>query len=205
MILTNPAAGVLSKAQSFLDVQFWMQTAVPAAGGFLGTKMVSGMISGAISKYVGEQTGIAGTVVRLGSDVLAASGLSWLAGRFLGKKYGDAVFIGGVVGITHSLLRELLGGTAIGNAIGLSGLGADLSERMREAVARRVEAELSGMGSYLTQDAFQPQALLGAYLTEQAMIPQMATDRGLRASPSFSPSPSANVADYDPASESLEL
>jgi hypothetical protein len=198
---------VLSRAQSFLDPAFWMQTAVPAAGGFIGTKMVGGIIHGVVSKFAGSPMGIAGTVLRLGSDVLAASGLSYLAGRFLGRKYGEAIFVGGVVGITHSVLRELLGGTAIGSAIGLSGLGADVEDRMREQVARRVEAELSGMGAYLTQDALTPQALhggMGAYLTERDMVPQV-PDTLLRSSAAFAPSPSAGVADYDPLNERLEL
>lgn len=209
----NPAGvlgGVLGKAQSFIDISFWTETAIPVAGGFLGTKVVGGMIHGALSKAITLPTGIPGTVIRLATDVLAASGLSYLAGRFLGKKYEENVFLGGVVGIAHSVLKQLIGGTDIGRAIGLDGygmgLGDDLSEKMKQAVAQRVEAELSGMGAFLTQTALQRQGMAGPV---EAGVPaymgEFITDTDLRAQPNYAASPGGDLRDYDPNNDETAI
>jgi hypothetical protein len=194
---------MLGRAQSFLDLRFWTGTAIPAAGGFLGTKMLGGMLYGTLSNVLPIPAGIADKVVRIASDVLAASGLAWAVGRFINPRMASNVFLGGVVGIAHSVLRELLGGTTIGNAIGLSGLGTDLEDRMREAVAARVNAEMSGydggMGHYLSLED-----LSGRTATPSG-VGEFVTDAGLRNSYGYAPTPGANLRDYDPAAEGMMI
>lgn len=187
-------SGALGRVKRFANVAFWTQTAIPAAAGFVGTKTVGSMIQGALGKVVTLPTGIPGAAVRIASDALAASGLAWLVSRFVGAKQGEAVFLGGVVGITHSLLKEVLGGTTIGNAIGLSGLGDDLSERMRQAVAARVASELSGLGEHITMDSLQNRMVPG--------LSEYVSDTALRARAGYGASPSGRLSDYDPTNDS---
>jgi hypothetical protein len=191
------ATRLWARVKRFTDVKFWTETAVPAAAGFVGTKTVGVIIRDSLSKVVALPTGVMGSVVRVASDALAASALAWLVGRFVGAKQGEAVFLGGVVGITHSVLKEVLGGTTIGNAIGLNGFGDDLSERMRQAVAARVASELSGydgMGHFLNMEDLNTRMVPG--------LGEFITDEALRGKVGYSASPSGRLADYDVTNDS---
>jgi hypothetical protein len=186
--------GVFRRAQSFIDVGFWTDTALPLAGGIVGTKMAGSFLAGFIEKATATMAlpDIAKRVIRIAADVLGASMLSMLATNFLGKKRGDAVFMGGVASIAHTVLQQALGGTDIGKTLGLSGLGNDLTDKMRNAVAQRVEAELSGLngvGAYLTQNALQQQSMDG--------VGEFVTDVELRRQNSYGPTPSGSLRDYD--------
>lgn len=197
----DPIAGILGKAKQFTDISFWTDFALPAAGGFLATKVVGKMIHTGIGKVVTLPTGGFGKVVRIGSDVLAASALAWAAGRFLGRKYEDKIFLGGVVAITHTVLKELIGGTDIGKAIGLDGLGEDLSSQMKEAVAQRLEAELSGVGnagSFLTERDMIPQPAIngvGDHGVNGADLAAFVTETALRMQPGYAPT--SDLRDHD--------
>lgn len=189
--------GAIARVKRFTDIRFWTETAIPAAGGFVGTKTVGSMIQGALAKAITLPTGVAGAAIRVASDAVAASALGWLVGRFIGQKQGEAVFLGGVVGITHSLLVEFLGGTAIGKAIGLSGLGDDLSERMRQAVAARVANELSGLGylgEHITMESLQNRMVPG--------LSEYVSDEALRARSGYAAGPTGRLSDYDPTNDS---
>jgi hypothetical protein len=204
---------VLGKAQSFIDVRFWTDVALPAVGGFIGTKTVGGMIYGAVGKAITIPTGIVDTLAKIGADVLAASALSWGVGRFIGRSQGQNVFLGGVVAIGYDVLKALIGGTDIARTIGLEGLGDDAATaRLKEAVARRVEAEMHGLygyGSYLTREDMGMQGMgmqgMGAYLTRQDMVPQMMGDSLARRLPNYSALPTGSIADYDVARTELVL
>lgn len=199
----NPGAAIASiqrRAMSFVDVQFWLQDALPLAGGFVASKTVGAMLYGVIGKAVALPA-IADKAVRIASDALAATGLAYAAGMVAGRRVADNVFLGGVAGVAHSVLREILGGTAIGSAIGLSGLGDDLAERMKYEVQRRVEAEMSGMGAFLTQTDLNLQGL-GAYLNQTDLQSQM-LGANLINSPGYSALPNGSLADYGTANESI--
>lgn len=194
----NPAAGlegVLHGAGRFIDIDFWTKTALPAAAGFVGTKIVGGFVTGLVAENVLKisSADAAYPWVRLGGDILSASALSWAVGRFVDKRMGQTVFLGGVVSIAHSVLKMLLGGTDIGRAIGLdglSGLGEDLSAQMKRAVAQRVAAELSGanLSTYMTDVDLQRQ-LSGPTLNE------FVTDVALRRQPAYGPT--GDLRDHD--------
>ncbi len=196
----DPISGILGNVKQFVDIGFWTDVALPAAAGFLGTKIVGKLIYTGISKVVTLPTGGFGKVIRIGTDVLGASALAWLAGRFLGRKYEDKIFLGGVVAITHSVLKELIGGTAIGRTIGLDGLGEDLSAQMKEAVAARLEAELSGgvgnTGAFLTERDMIPQAAVaGDSGVNGAMVSAFVTETALRMQPGYAPT--SDLRDHD--------
>lgn len=194
--------GVFSRAQSFIDVGFWTDTALPLAGGIVGTKLAGSFLTGLIEKATATMAlpDIAKKVIRIATDVLGASILSMLATNFLGKKRGDAVFMGGVASIAHTVLQQALGGTDIGKTLGLSGLGDDLTEKMKNAVAQRVEAELSGlngMGTFVTQNALRQQSMDG--------VGEFITDVELRRQNGYAPTPGGDLRDYDVNSTETNL
>lgn len=206
----NPGGGgglsigaVFSRAKSFIDVGFWTDTALPLAGGIVGTKLAGAFVSGLIEKATATMAlpDMAKKVIRIAADVLGASVLSMLVSNFLGKKRGDAVFMGGVASIAHTVLQQALGGTEIGKTLGLSGLGDDLTDKMRNAVAQRVEAELSGLnggvGAYLTQNQLRSQSMDG--------VGEFVTDVELRNQNGYAPTPGGDLRDYDVNSTETNL
>ena len=189
-VSASPIKGILDRVKKFVDVQFWTQTAAPGVVGFTSTKMVGGFVYSGIVGFLPKLDPNVDKVVRIGTDVLAASGLGWAASRFLGKSIGDAVWIGGVLSIAHSVLKAVLGGTQIAKVIGLDGLGSDLEERMKAAVAQRVAQELNGLGTYMNTTDLQP-SLNG--------VGEFITDVGLRRQAGYAPSPNGDLRDYDPS------
>lgn len=119
---------------------------------------------------------VAQPFIRMTADALGGAGLSWLVGRFVGKKQGDAVWLGTVVNVAYSALKQLLGGTDVAKMIGLDGLGDDLANRMKQEIANRVAGHLNGMGSYLRTTNTIPGGLN-----------EYVTDRALRMNPAYSP------------------
>jgi hypothetical protein len=167
---------VLGRVKSFVDVRFWTETGVPAAVGFFGSKAAGNFIYNNIPNAALTAVPAAQPYIRMLSDALGGAVLAWATGRFVGKKQGDALWLGTVVNVAYSLLKNLLGGTGIASTIGLDGLGDDLADRMKMEIARRVSASinggrLNGMGSYLRETN------LSEYVTEPA----------LRMNPSYSP------------------
>lgn len=165
---SGPVGDVLGRVKTFVDVRFWTETGVPAAVGFFGSKAAGNFIYNNIPNAVLTAAPAAQPYIRILSDALGGAGLAWAVGRFVGKKQGDAVWLGTVVNVAYSLLKNLLGGTGIAATIGLDGLGDDLADRMRGEIARRVQQSISGgrlngMGSYLRETN------LNEYVTEGAL------------------------------------
>ena len=165
----GPIGDVLNRAKAFIDVKFWTETGLPAAGGFFGSKALGGFIYNQLPNALLQNIPSAAfPYVRMGTDVIGGSVLAYLVSRFVGKKQGDSIFIGTVVNVGYSLLKALLGGTDFAKTIGLDGLGDDLADRMKAEIANRVQASinggrLNGMGSYLRTTN------LNEYVTEGAM------------------------------------
>jgi hypothetical protein len=171
----GPLGEVMGRMKSFVDVSFWTETGIPAASGFFGSKAVGGFIYNqlpvALLQNIPSQ---AFPFVRMGTDAVGGAALAWLTSRFVGKKQGDAVWLGTVVNVAYSMLRQLLGGTSIASYIGLSGTSDDLADRMKAEIARRVQAsiqggKLNGLGSYLRTTNMRPGGGVGEYVTESAL------------------------------------
>lgn len=163
---------VLGRVKTFIDVRFWTETGVPAAVGFFGSKAAGNFIYNNLPNAVLTAVPAAQPYIRILSDAIGGAGLAYLTGRFMGKKQGDALWLGTVVNVAYSLLKNLLGGTGIAATIGLDGLGDDLADRMRGEIARRVQASISGgrlngMGSYLRTTNVDGR--LSEYVTEGAL------------------------------------
>lgn len=187
----NPGGAIgsiLGRTQEFIDISFWTDTALPSVGGFIGAKMVGGMIYGIVGPTITGAIGAkAEPFVKAATTAIGGATLAWAAGNFLSKKMEQAVWLGTVVSVSHALLKAVLPDN-IQSAIGLSGMGDDLSERMKAAVAQRVQAELSGVGTYLTQPDLRSQmAGMGEYVTDVA----------LRRQNGYAGSPGGDLRDYD--------
>jgi hypothetical protein len=182
-------SGPLSRVQGLIDIKFWTQTGLPAVGGFLGSKVVGNMVFGLIGeKLLGiSPTDKAAPFVRAGANAVAGGLLAWVAQNFLkNRKMADAIWLGTVISVGHSILKELLKGTEIATTIGLDGLGEDISSALHQRVRQRVEAS---MGTYLTYPDTQPQVSgLREYVNEDA----------LRMQQGYAPSPTGDLREYDP-------
>lgn len=169
MLTGGPIGDVLGRAKAFIDVRFWTETGLPAAGGFFGSKALGGFIYNQLPVALLQNIPSAAfPYVRMGTDAIGGSLLAYLVSRFVGKKQGDSVFVGTVVNVGYSLLKALLGGTEIARTIGLDGLGDDLANRMKQEIANRVAGHLNGMGSYLRTTNVIPRGL-SEYVTEGAL------------------------------------
>jgi len=192
----NPLNEVMSRAKSLIDVRFWTETGIPAAAGFFGSKALGGLVH---SQVVERFAGIGPTspyypYTKAVADTVAGAALAWAAGRFYSKKAGDSIWLGTVVNVAYSVIRQVMNQFAPGLAaqIGLSGLGSDLSDRMKEAVASRVKASL---GSYLTVNANRNMVRpMGTYAT----VNNVRND-------SYDPSPRGDLRDYDVANDETSL
>ncbi len=175
---------VLGKLGSFIDVKFLSETAVPAAGGFFMSKLAGSYILDGAAKVGIPIPAAAAPYARMAADALGGATLAYLVSRFYKKQAGDAVWMGTIVNVAHALLKQVLGGTAIAKTIGLDGLGDDLADRMKRAIADRVAGRLNGMGSYLRNTNLNRG--VGEYVTEGAM----------RMNSGYSPS-GGDLRDYD--------
>jgi hypothetical protein len=174
MSASGPIGAITGRMKSFIDVKFWTETGVPAAAGFFGSKAAGGaLLSFVPASLTSQVPAVAQPYLKMAADGVAGAVLSWAIGRYYDKKAGDAFWLGTVVNISYSLLKQLLGGTDIAKTIGLDGLGDDLASRMRSEIARRVQAQISGgrlngMGSYLRTTNI-PTHSMGEYVTETAL------------------------------------
>ena len=197
-ISLNPGGilgGVINRAKSLVNVSFWTDTALPSVAGFLGAKVAGGFVHGLV-----EKTGLLAKlpapqytvpVVRAINTAIGGALVAKAVGMVKGRNAEDKAWLGTVVAVAHDLLKAFLGGTQIGNAIGLSGFG----NAMEDAVAARVKRELAmsgavlnGMGTYLDVTDLQRQSM-GEYIT----------DVQLRRQNGYSASPSGDLRDYDVA------
>lgn len=195
---SGPVGSVLGRVTKFVDVKFWTEDGIPAATGFFASKAGGALVMEGINKLASTVgfsiPSVAQPYAKMAADAVAGAGLAWLADRFVGKRQGDMVWMGTVVNVAYSMLKALLGDTEIGRKIGLSGLGDDLTARMKDAIAARVAANLrglNGMGAYLTQNDLRPQMGLNEYVTENA----------LRMRATYAPTPGASLKDYDPTNQ----
>jgi hypothetical protein len=168
----GPVGAVVGRMKSFIDVKFWTETGVPAASGFFGSKALGTAIMSFVPDSVKAQIPVqAQPYAKMAADALGGAALAWAISRFYDKKAGDAFWLGTVVNVSYSLLKNLLGGTDIAKTIGLDGLGDDLASRMKNEIARRVQASikggsLNGMGSYLRTTNVRN---MGEFVTESAL------------------------------------
>lgn len=176
-----------------IDVRFWTETALPVAGGFFGSKLLGSQIWNNLlpNSVTSMVPMVAIPYVRLGLNAVSGAGMAWAAEKFVSKKVADGIWIGTIVGVASSLLKNLLDAFAPGvsgslGLSGLAGLDGDISSQMKDAVVRRVQANL---GTYMTKNSLNRGIVrpsLSAYQTRAAL--QNAT---------YDPSPRGMMSDYD--------
>lgn len=193
----GPVGSIMSRAKSLIDVRFWTETGAPAAVGFFASKTLGGILHAqTLERFAGiGPTSQYFPYTKALADTVAGAGLSWLVGRFYNKKAGDSVWLGTVVNVAASVIKQVLNQFAPGIAaqIGMSGMGDDLSDRMKEAVTNRVRQSLSGYLNVnsLARNTARP---MGTYAT----VSRVAND-------TYDPSPRGDLRDYDVASNETSL
>jgi hypothetical protein len=196
----NPAqdvGGIVNRVKSMIDVSFWTETGVPATVGFFGSKALGQMVYNYIPVTLLTTVPAVQPFFLAGTQALSGAGLAWAAGKFLGKKQGDAVWLGTVVNVSYTLIQTLLNTYAPGMAasIGMSGMGDDVSSRLKDAVTKRVQASLSG---YLTVGKLKTNTarpLHGSYMTVDSLSRKT----------SYSPATRMSMGENDVANDSTEL
>ena len=193
----GPVGAVMARAKSLIDVRFWTETGVPVTVGFFASKSLGGLLHAqTLERFAGiGPTSAYFPYTKALADTVAGAGLAWLVGRFYNKKAGDSVWLGTVVNVAAGIIKQVLNQFAPGIAasIGMSGMGDDLSDRMKEAVTNRVRASLSG---YLNTTALQRNTVrpMGSYATAGALSRD-----------TYDPSPRGDLRDYDVASNETSL
>lgn len=194
----------MARMKSMIDVKFWTETALPVAGGFFGSKLIGSQVYSLV--FSSGATPLASYLplpvipyVRLAINAVSGAGMAWAAEKFVSKKVGDGIWIGTIVGVASTLLKNLLDAFAPGvsSSLGLSGLAGldgDISSQMKDAVVRRVQQNL---GVYMTQKSLNRGIVrpsLSAYQTRAALV-----------NATYDPSPRGNMSDYDVANTDTTL
>lgn len=181
---------ILGKLKTFVDVSFWLNTGVPSVLGFVGSRTLGNRVYEQISSRVNVPTVIA-PVAKIASHAAAGATLAYVAGRFLPlasrAKIAQSLWLGTVISVAHSVLLEFLPSN-VKSAIGLSGMGENLSVRMREAVQRRVRNNMHGLNAYMTRREVSGLPV-GSFVTEREM----------RSQSGYSALPTGALNDYDVA------
>lgn len=188
--------------KTMVDVRFWTETALPVAGGFFGSKLLGSQAYNLI--FSSGTTPLAAMLplptipyVRLALNAVSGAGMAWAAEKFVSKKVADGIWIGTIVGVASSLLKNLLDAFAPGVSTslglsGLAGLDGDISSQMKDAVVRRVQANL---GTYMTQKSLNRGVVrpMGSFATRNTL------------QSTYDPSPRGMMSDYDVTSTDTTL
>lgn len=150
----NPVGGALASITAGLretiSVDYWTQTVLPLGAGFLFSQFAGGMVYSLSQKLVGTQTGIAGSLQRVGSRALGAVAVSAAAMLLpIGSKKGSMaskVLAGGLVATLVSIVQEVFGMDTYSKITGMSDFGdmaADLTEELKTKIADSVRNEIA--------------------------------------------------------------
>jgi hypothetical protein len=143
-------ASIKSGLKEVINVDYWTSTVLPLGAGFLFSQFAGGMIYSLTQKVVGTQTGIMGSVQRVGCRALGAVAVA-AAATFLpiGKKKGGMaarVLAGGLVATLVSIIQEVFGMDTYSKITGMSDFGdmaADLTEELKAKIANSVRDEIA--------------------------------------------------------------
>jgi hypothetical protein len=150
----NPVNGAIASIKvglkETISVDYWTNTVLPIGAGFLFSQFAGGMIYSLTQKVVGTQTGIAGSIQRIGSRALGAVAVSAAAMLLpIGKKKGSMaakVLAGGLVATLVSIVQEVFGMDTYSKITGMSDFGdmaADLTEELKAKIADSVRNEIA--------------------------------------------------------------
>jgi hypothetical protein len=164
----NPMATLQHHARELTNVNFWTREILPLAGGFLGTGFVAAQARNLIGL---SDTGIVKHLTNIGGALVLSSATALISKD---RALTSRVFAGGLVYAVYGILHDLIGGTEVGKALGLSGLGHglsnDLKRRISRSVAHDVNAYSGGVSDFLTsQDLRSGTDYLSDFATAQGI------------------------------------
>jgi hypothetical protein len=211
---------LIGRFKGLVNVDFWKNTALPAAGGYWGSKLVGNQVWNLVMLQGPTGTNFASMIPTPAIpfaiatvNTITGGLLAWGVGK-INRKWGDMVWVGTILASTTDLIRTLMLTYLPTQAaqIGLSGLGADLTSAMKENIAKRIQAGMhGGMGAYLTKGAMRTNTVhsrhthhnvngVGAYLTKRELrkntmgeVGAYLTDRELRKNTSYAPGPGGSM------------
>jgi len=149
----SAVSAVKSGVREVLNVDYWTSTVLPLGAGFVFSQFAGGMVYSLTQKIVGTQTGIVGSLQRIGSRALGAVAVSAAAMLLpIGRKKGKGgslaakVLAGGLVATLVSVIQEVFGMDTYSKITGMSDFGdmaADLTEELKARIADSVRGEIA--------------------------------------------------------------
>lgn len=175
----NPLAGVMAAAKQTISVDFWTDTVLPLGAGFVGSQFAGGVVLSLSQKLFGEQTGIMGSVQRIGSRMLGSVAVSAVALMLplvksprKRRDIAGKVLAGGLVSVLAAIIMEVFGKDTYEKMTGMEdfdALGADLTKELKERIAQSVRGEIAraeaglpvGSSAFVTTQDLAPAPQLG--------------------------------------------
>ncbi len=179
----QPLEALTAPLMDLTSPTFWLETALPVAGGALGTDIMAAQTSSLLKiRYEG--------IAKHGLKLSSALGLAGVVGLVTGNKnIAFNVLAGGIVSILYGVAYDIIGArtykevTKGYGVAGLSGLKEDLTEELKSRIAEGIKEEVGGMSQaeipgqipgvgmsdYLTKEQLQRAPRLSAYVTTEEL------------------------------------
>jgi len=155
-------AGLTAPFKKVIDLDFVTGELLPMAGGFFGSRVVSGILNDQAVKLGLPASGLTKHVANLAAAGVVATAVNFVAS----SETATRVLGGGLFNFFVALVRDLLGDSPVGPY--LSDF-SDITQEMKDRIIGNVSRQLSGTGDYLTYEAYGASPHLSDYVTSQAM------------------------------------
>lgn len=209
----NPLDAVIEAGRTAIEPATWTHTVLPVGAGMFGTLLGGGVVYGLTQKVVGAQTGVLGSIQRIGCSAIASTILSGVS--LMVTKDSDIagnVLAGGLVAVGAQIIMELFGFDIWSEVLGMTrtmeGLAMDLTDELKQRIANSVRGSIQAAeGAPIGTSAFvSTQELMAAPSLgpgpNVAGMGDFATTQGLSTAPQFAASEAPVVADLDVFSHS---
>ncbi len=165
----DPFAAVKGAIETTMKPKFWMRTVLPMGAGFVGGSFLGGLTYAGAQQLVGQAEGVGGSVQRVASRTLGAAGAGAVA--LLATKDADLsskVLAGGLIAVVVQVIQEVFGIDTYEKITGMAdfvgGVAQDLTEELKERIARSVRGEIEaaeGTAGFATTQDLQVAPQLG--------------------------------------------
>lgn len=165
----DPFSAVKGAIETTMKPKFWMRTVIPMGAGFVGGSFLGGLTYAGAQQLVGQAEGVGGSVQRVASRTLGAAGAGAVA--LLATKDADLsskVLAGGLIAVVVQVIQEVFGIDTYEKITGMAdfvgGVAQDLTEELKERIARSVRGEIEaaeGTAGFATTQDLQVAPQLG--------------------------------------------
>lgn len=165
----DPFSAMKGAIETTMKPKFWMRTVIPMGAGFVGGSFLGGLAYAGTQQLVGQAEGAAGSAQRIGSRALGASAAGAVA--LFATKDADLsakVLAGGLIAVVVQVIQEVFGIDTYEKITGMAdfvgGVAQDLTEELKERIARSVRGEIEaaeGTAGFLTTQNLETAPQLG--------------------------------------------